>query len=54
MWRVGQGREPWEQSEAGGVNDNEQHLRHSPVSSPMEELRKDKKYFFFYLFWEVI
>ncbi len=22
---------PWEQSEAGGVNDNERHLRHSPV-----------------------
>lgn len=27
---------------AGGVNDNEQHLRHSPVSSSMEKLRKDK------------
>ncbi len=37
MWR---GREPWEQSEAGGVNGNERHLRHSPVSSPTEELRK--------------
>ncbi len=34
MWRVGRGREPWERSEAGGVNDNERHLRHSPVSSP--------------------
>ncbi len=22
MWRVGRGREPWERSEAGGVNDN--------------------------------
>ncbi len=40
---MGRGREPWEQSEAGGVNDNEQHLRHSPVSSPTEELRKDKR-----------
>ncbi len=29
--------------EAGGVNDNERHLRHSPVSSPTEELRKDKR-----------
>ncbi len=43
LWRVGRGREPWEQSEAGGVNDNERHLHHSPVSSPTEELRKDKK-----------
>ncbi len=41
MWRVGRGREPWERSEAGGVNDNERHLRHSPVSSPTEELRKE-------------
>ncbi len=40
VWRVGRGREPWERSEAGGVNDNEQHLHHSPVSSPTEELRK--------------
>ncbi|KAL0174001.1 hypothetical protein M9458_029969, partial [Cirrhinus mrigala] len=24
-------------------NDNERHLRHSPVSSPTEELRKDKR-----------
>ncbi len=40
MWRVGRGREPWEGSEAGGVNGNERHLRHSPVSSPTEELRK--------------
>ncbi len=40
MWRVGRGREPWERSEAGGVNGNERHLRHSPVSSPTEELRK--------------
>ncbi len=30
MWRVGRGREPWERSEAGGVNGNERHLRHSP------------------------
>ncbi len=37
----GRGREPWERSEAGGVNDNERHLRHSPVSSPTEELRKE-------------
>jgi len=29
--------------EAGGVNDNERHLRLSPVSSPTEELRKDKR-----------
>ncbi len=42
MWRVGRGREPWERSEAGGVDDNERHLRHSPVSSPTEELRKIK------------
>ncbi len=41
LWRVGRGREPWERSEAGGVNDNERHLRHSPVSSPTEELRKE-------------
>ncbi len=27
----------------GGVNDNERHLRHSLVSSPTEELRKDKR-----------
>ncbi len=40
MWRVGRGWEPWERSEAGGVNGNERHLRHSPVSSPTEELRK--------------
>ncbi len=40
MWRVGRGREPWEWSEAGGVIGNERHLHHSPVSSPMEELRK--------------
>ncbi len=40
LWRVGRGREPWERSEAGGVNGNERHLRHSPVSSPTEELRK--------------
>ncbi len=40
---MGQGRELWERSEAGGVNDNERHLRHSPVSSPTEELRKDKR-----------
>ncbi len=40
VWRVGQGREPWERSEAGGVIGNERHLRRSPVSSPMEELRK--------------
>ncbi len=40
---MGRGREPWERSEAGGVNDNERHLRHSPVSSPTEELRKDKR-----------
>ncbi len=43
MWRVGRGREPWERSEAGGVDDNDRHLRHSPVSSPTEELRKDKR-----------
>ncbi len=36
----GRGREPWEWSEAGGVKGNERHLRHSPVSSPTEELRK--------------
>ncbi len=41
LWRVGRGREPWERSKAGGVNDNERHLRHSPVSSPTEELRKE-------------
>ncbi len=34
MWRVGRGRELWERSEAGGVNDDERHLHHSPVSSP--------------------
>ncbi len=41
VWRVGRGREPWERSEAGGVNDNERHLRHSPVLNPTEELRKE-------------
>ncbi len=41
MWRVGRGREPWNGARAGGVNDNERHLRHSPVSSPTEELRKE-------------
>ncbi len=40
---MGRGREPWERSEAGGVNDDERHLHHSPVSSPTEELRKDKR-----------
>ncbi len=40
---MGRGREPWERSEAGGVNDNDRHLRHSPVSSPKEELWKDKR-----------
>ncbi len=43
LWRMGRGREPWERSEAGGVNDNERHLCHSPVSSPTEELWKDKR-----------
>ncbi len=43
MWRVGWGREPWERSEAGGFNDNERHLHHSPVLRPTEELRKDKR-----------
>ncbi len=38
---VTSGAGPWERSEAGGVNDNERHLRHSPVSSPTEELRKE-------------
>ncbi len=40
---MGRGREPWERSEAGGVNDDERHLHHSSVSSPTEELRKDKR-----------
>ncbi len=40
---MGRGQEPWEQREAGGVNDNEWHLHQSPVSSPTEELRKDKR-----------
>ncbi len=31
---MGRDREPWERSETGGVNDNERHLHHSPVSSP--------------------
>ncbi len=43
VWWVGRGREPWEQGEAGEVNDNERHLHHSPVSSSTEELRKDKR-----------
>ncbi len=34
MWQVGRGREPWERSEAGGVNDNERHLRHSRSRVP--------------------
>ncbi len=41
MWRVGRGREPWERSEAGGVNDDERHLRHSPFSSPTEGLNEE-------------
>ncbi len=40
---MGRGREPWEQSEAGGVNDHEWRLHHSPVSSLTEELWKDKR-----------
>ncbi len=40
---MGWAREPWERSEAGGVNDNERHLHHSPISRPTEELRKDKR-----------
>ncbi len=43
LWQVGQGREPWERSKTGGVNDNERHLHHSPVSSLTEELRKNKR-----------
>ncbi|KAL0203546.1 hypothetical protein M9458_001564, partial [Cirrhinus mrigala] len=35
--RRGNGTRPVE------YNDNERHLRHSPVSSPTEELRKDKR-----------
>ncbi len=31
---VTSGAGPWERSEAGGVNDDERHLHHSPVSSP--------------------
>ncbi len=27
MWQVGRGREPWERSEAGGVNGNEQQTQ---------------------------
>ncbi len=40
---MGRDREPWEWSEVGGVNDNERHLRHSPVSSPTAKLRKNKR-----------
>lgn len=40
---MGWGREPWEKSKAGGVNANAQHLHHSLVSGPTEELRKDKR-----------
>ncbi len=29
LWRVGRDWEPWERSEAGGVNDDERHLHHS-------------------------
>ncbi len=43
MGRVGRGREPWERSEAGGVNDNERHLRHSPVSSPRRSFGRNKE-----------
>ncbi len=33
---MGRGREPWERSEAGGVNDNERHLHHSSqTDSPL-------------------
>ncbi len=40
---MGQGREPWEWSEASGVNDDERQLHHSPVLSPTVELRKEKR-----------
>lgn len=43
MRREGWGRELWERNEPSGVNVNAQHLCHSPVSSPTEELRKDKR-----------
>ncbi len=38
---MGRGREPWEWNVAGGVNDNER--KPAPVSSPTEELQKDKR-----------
>ncbi len=36
VWRVGRGREPWEQSEAGGVNDNGRlpYTKHKLKSRP--------------------
>lgn len=35
LWPVWWGREPWVRSEAGGVNNNERHLHHPSVSSPL-------------------
>ncbi len=44
LWRVGRGRESWDRSEgAVEFNNNKRHLHHSPVSSPTEELQKDKR-----------
>ncbi len=39
----GAGPRSMERREVSGVNGNERHLCHSLVSSPMEELRKDKR-----------
>lgn len=43
LWHVGQGREPWERNEAGGTRVHEGHLHATQFSSPMEELRKNKR-----------
>ncbi len=41
--RVGQGREPWKRSKAGGVNDIERHLHHSHRSRvPLRSSRRIK------------
>lgn len=42
MWQAVRGRELWEQSKASGAGANEHHMRATPVSSPKEELWKDK------------
>ncbi len=43
LWRVGRAESRGNGEKDGGVNDNEWQQHHSPVSSPTEELCKDKR-----------